>query len=372
MKIAYFDCSPRDYTVESVGFKPMGGSESALCYVSRELVHRGHEVHFINWTTTPGLKCGVHCHRLDGLTEEVLAGIQFAVFLNYPDVITRIKPLLDQQTKLVFWTQHAHDQDMIMSLKDVATRSACDRIVFVSDWQRDEYVKAFDIDRNRTHVLRNAISPPFQNLFDLSGEILPKKENPPIMVYTSTPFRGLSVLLDVFPLIRQQVPLVRLQVFSSMKVYGLSDDQDVEFDDLYKRCKQTEGIDYFGSVLQSELAQKLKKATLLAYPNTFAETSCISVMEAMAAGLFVVSSDLGALSETGQGFARLIPTGNTIKKYAENFVSEVVDVLKQVLNPSTQKEQDTFIRKQVAHVNEHATWKVRAKEWESFFQGLSV
>ena len=37
-----------------------------------------------------------------------------------------------------------------------------------------------------------------------------------------------------------------------------------------------EGVEYVGSVSQVELAAALKGAMVLAYPNTFAETSCIS------------------------------------------------------------------------------------------------
>lgn len=366
MKIIFFDCSPKDYTVESVSTKPMGGSETALCYVSRELAGLGHEVSFLNWTTTPGLTCGVACYNLKNFPDRVLTGADYAVFLNYAEVLAGMRPLLDPQTKMIFWTQHAHDQGCVAALHEASVLAICDYIVFVSDWQRSQYIKKFDIDKNKTHVLRNAISLPFENLFENSEDILAGKISPPTLVYTSTPFRGLDVLLDVFPTMREQVPGLRLKVFSSMKVYGVADSED-RYKDLYKRCQETQGVEYWGSVPQPELAGHLKKATVLAYPNTFAETSCIAVMEALAAGLSVVSSDLGALHETGQGFARLIsPPANDRKKYGARFVSETVQVLQKSLGPATQKTHNQFLLKQVRHMNQTATWRFRATEWNDF------
>lgn len=83
------------------------------------------------------------------------------------------------------------------------------------------------------------------------------------------------------------MPDARLEIYSSMAVYN--DFQD-PFQPLYDVARTSPGVAYHGSVAQPALAQALRRATMLAYPNTFAETSCISVMEAMAAGCTFVTS----------------------------------------------------------------------------------
>ena len=146
-------------------------------------------------------------------------------------------------------------------------------------------------------------------MFSESESIVAQKRNPPHWLIRSTPFRGLDLLLEGWPSIRSAVPDAALQVFSSMRVYQNSPEQDESaYGALYRVVPGTGR----GRVLRLDSAAltlrvKLRETTMLGYPNTFPETSCIAVMEAMASGCRIVTSDLGALPETTAGFANLVP-----------------------------------------------------------------
>ena len=177
-----------------------------------------------------------------------------------------------------------------------------------------------------------------------------------ILSYTSTPFRGLDVLIHVFPEVRREFADAELQVFSSMKVYQQDEPGD-GYEPIYNWCRQTTGVRYVGSVPQPRLAEELKSATILAYPNTFPETSCIAVMEAMAAGLLVVTSDLGALPETTMGFGRLVaPAADQagMTGFMERFVDRLKGVLRDRAAAPTEFAAGRF--EQVEAINTRCTW----------------
>jgi glycosyltransferase involved in cell wall biosynthesis len=219
-------------------------------------------------------------------------------------------------------------------------------------------------------VLRNAVAPCFENLFAANEPILDAKSRPPVLVYTSTPFRGLRLLPEIFPRIRARIPGARLEIYSSMKVYQTADSEDQQqFGSLYDRLRQIEGVEYVGSLTQPQLAQRLRAASMLAYPNIFAETSCISVMEAMAAGCRVVTTQLGALPETAAGFAGLISTAQSEQSYVEQFADRAIAVLSELMAPASEAAS-AYLRSQVDHIRTTCTWKLRSTQWTSWFESL--
>jgi glycosyltransferase involved in cell wall biosynthesis len=376
MRIVFLDFVRWDYVVDSAYRVPLGGSQSALCYLAEALAGLGHEVYFLGNTTAPALSRGVQCLPIGKMPPNFFATFDVAIVLNGPAAGPDVRGWLRPGAKLILWTQHAHDQPAMQVLRERAVAAAFDAVAFVSGWQQQRYQDVLGVDRARSRVLRNAIAPAFAGRFT-SGESIRAAKQRPVLAYTSTPFRGLDVLLKVFPAIRAQVPRAVLRVYSSMRVYQRNQERDdAEFGHLYQLCRETPGVEYIGSLPQPALAEQLTDVMVLAYPNHYAETSCISVLEAMACGCQIVTSNLGALAETTAGFARLIPladngpAGDDWLAYGQTFVAEVVAALNAGCAGDGATEQR--LARQVEYVNRDCTWPRRAVEWSTWLQEMTA
>ncbi len=369
VKIAFIDLARGDYTPETPRRRPLGGSQSALCYLGEALAAGGHSVTVVNGTRAAVTVRGVRCLPIASISLDDLCDFHVVVFLNGCDreFLLRLRAKLGSERKLILWTQHAIDQPAVANLTEPDVRDCLDGIAFVSRWQMDGYLSAFPFDLARCRVMRNGIAPAFASLFGPDEDILAAKPWPPVLIYTSTPFRGLDVLLDSFPLIRAAIPGTRLRVCSSLEAYQVSAEQD-PFAALYQRCRGTEGVEYLGGLGQVALAGVLREATCLAYLNRFAETSCIAVLEALAAGCLVVSSQLGALPESGAGFARLIPVPENPQEHAWRYAEAAVAALSELREDTSGAGRR--LRAQVEHANAGTTWAVRAQGWIDWFKDL--
>lgn len=70
MKIAFADPIACDYTIETPYQKPLGASQSALCYLAEELASQGHEVFLLNNSKTPRISRGLVCLPLPLTNQE--------------------------------------------------------------------------------------------------------------------------------------------------------------------------------------------------------------------------------------------------------------------------------------------------------------
>lgn len=365
MRIVFYDRTPVDYTPETPFLRPLGGSESAQCYLSIELARLGHAVALVTNTSVPGTYRGVQCsnHR----DKDVIA------LLNGADIIVAANESLGRSLKdqgvhrpMVLWVGHAHDQPAVKGLESSRERKAWSGYAFVSRWQLEKFVEDFWVPVEKSRVMRNAASPGF---FELSPPApWYQTGEPPVLVYTSQPYRGLDVLLDAFPAIKSATPEVRLKVFSG---FATTYNTPLEGDPnqaLYRRCRETEGVEYVDAIAQPELAREIATAAALAYPSTFHETSCIAVLEAMAAGLTICTTKFGALPETTAGFARLIEISSDRAKLVRDFAAATIAALSECReNPVAALAQREA---QIAFVRANYAWPKRALEWEKLLSEL--
>ena len=369
VKIAFLDPAGGDYTPDTPRMHPLGGSQSALCYLAEALAAAGLEVTLINGTRKAGVVRGVRCLPAAAVSWEGMRAFDAVVLLNGcpTEALTRLRAALDGGRKLILWMQHAVDQPAAQCLAEPEARACWDGYAFVSRWQMDGYLTAFGLDRRRCRILRNGIAPAFSGLFPAGADIVAAKPWPPVLAYTSTPFRGLDVLLDSVPRLRAAIPGTTVRVFSSLEGYQVPAGRD-PYGALYQRCRDTEGVDYVGAVSQDALAEALRGVTGLAYPNRFAETSCIAVMEALAAGCLVLSSALGALPETTAGFARLIPVPPDPAEHAVRFAEAASAALVQWRDDRAATGRR--LREQVDHVTAGMSWAERAGDWLAWLAEL--
>jgi glycosyltransferase involved in cell wall biosynthesis len=357
MRICIADTVDWDYHVGTPLGQPMGGMQSAACYLAMALAAQGDDVTLLNHTRHPGQWFGVECVSwADASATAQLRSKPFDAVVSLTANPLPFRELFGPGTRLLLWSGHADDQPPVQALAHDEIARLWDGFVFVSEWQRECFIRRFGLDRDRTAVLRNAVAPVFENQFASASELAVEKKTGPVrLAYTSTPYRGLQLLMAIFPLLERPA---RLEVYSSMATYA-GGDTDVPYKDLYDTCRNTPGTLYVGAIPQPDLAHALKNVGILAYPNTFAETGCIAVMEAMASGCAVVTSSLGALPETTEGFATLISVSDDWYGYARKFLAALHRSMDFVRSDAGIEH----LWRQVEHINATCTWTVRARQW---------
>ena len=254
----------------------------------------------------------------------------------------------------VVWMHHDVNQSWVQWCKDRELVDSVDCFVFVSYWQRERYINTFRLPPERCFVLRHALDP---------GAGLRRWEPGSICrcAYTSTPFRGLSVLLDAWQ--RLSPANAELHIWSSMKLY-LADDGPYEH--LYKRAESMPGVIYHGIAPNHELRAALRDMHFLAYPCTFEETACLAVIEAMAAGCRVIVPSFGALPETTGGYARIYPWNPDPAAHAAAFATILAEELQ---TPWMGQPEQSIAQQQ--HCAAVYDWPRRLDEWRQLIESLA-
>lgn len=286
-----------------------------------------------------------------GLAKEDLEGVNIIVNNLGGDLVSKDKIN-------ILWNHHSYDQPAVKSYEEKHVLDGFQGFVYVSHWQYEKYRKNFDIPEERSYVLRNAISP--IDIKEKSGKIR--------LIYTSTPWRGLDVLLDAFCILDRDD--VELDVYSSTIIYGADFYRqfDSQFTELFERARKTANVNYHGYASNAEVREALSRSHIFAYPSTWEETSCLSAIEAGMAGLQIVTTNLGALYETVNVWGKLVAYDADRKRLAKKYANVLSEAIDQYWSPENQNrlhEQHCFYKR-------FYSWEARILEWRDLLRKIKL
>ncbi len=139
-------------------------------------------------------------HRL---TRDELDGVQI--------ITARVRELDSERIRIY----HLHDLPLdpeAEHLKDPASRDRFHKLVFSSNWQYQQYRDYLGIPySHQSCVIETGVEP---------IPLVEKPKDKIRLIYTSTPHRGLEILVPVFCALAEKYPNIELDVFSSFGIYG--------------------------------------------------------------------------------------------------------------------------------------------------------
>jgi glycosyltransferase involved in cell wall biosynthesis len=282
--------------------------------------------------------------------------------LNKVQITTSVpeKTPIDPTKINVLWVHNSYDQPNLYPwFKNKLNHRKYDWYVFNSHWTYEKYRLMFDIPTDISVVIKNG----FDDGLIVKSEFKPKEKLK--LIYTSTPWRGLDVLLSAMEQIKTDK--VELDIYSSTQIYGdafkkVNDDQFIK---LYDKAKSLKYVNYKGYIHHKELMKVLHTYDCYVHPSTFEETFCLAAMESLAAGLVAMTTDLGALYETCAEFPIYVPYLKDKEALAKQFAG-AIDMLPDLIS----NIDENRMKFQMQYYRQYYHWNVIKTYWERFLNGI--
>jgi len=278
----------------------------------------------------------------------------FLITTSVPEKIPLSKDKIN-----ILWQQNSYDQpNLIDWFSNKDNHKKYDFYVFNSHWCYEKFRMRFKIPCHKSTVIKNAVERFPEKIFIRKNKVK--------LIYHSTPWRGLNVLLGAMQLVKNKD--VELDVYSSTQIYGdqFKKHNDDQYKGLYEQAKALPNVNYIGYVSNEEIRKKLQEYDLYCFPSIWEETSCISAIEALTAGLHMITTNYGALFETCSEWPVYVNYTKDYKDLAKLFAFSIDEVCNYLYKGTV----PNFLKRQQAFYNDFYSWDRRKSEWSQFLQGL--
>lgn len=297
-------CGGMPFDGSTIKEKSLGGSETAAYYLALELAKHNHHVSVFTNLRSDKTKVidGVRYSWSGEVTKESPLGQNFTYFAQS----TPHDVCIIQRHPQAFSKRYASTINLLW-LHDLALYRFApmlqgqlwnvDGILTVSEFHKQQTIKVYGVGEDIVFPIQNGVS---RDLFGGEPTELVEKyrrilTNKKTLFYSSRPERGLLNLVMPDGIMEKLGEDYHLFVCSYENnvthLQGL-------YSHLNNRMAHLSNVTNLGSLTKKDLASIMQSVKLLVYPTNFEEVSCITAMEAMMAGLPMLTSDHAALKET--------------------------------------------------------------------------
>ena len=241
---------------------------------------------------------------------------------------------------------HLHNDFLNSESKQAqAIARACHSVITVSDFikQRVETVLSSPLKVTTVH---NGINlQRFYQATPLSRSSLGFTEKDFIVAYSGriNPEKGVKELIQAFKRLKDY-PHIKLMIIGG-SFFGNEQGHDPFIQSLQEEAKELSNrIIFTGYVPYGQIPSYLKMADVAAVPSMWDEPFALTLAEAMTAGLPVVATHVGAISEVSQGCAIVLDK----QLFIEEFPKSILNLYRDPLCCTSMIEKGLSISKQYA------------------------
>lgn len=327
----------------------LGGSETAAIRLAEELDQLGHRTFVYTNIDSPGYYNGVCYRDIERLQPNVRSDLFIA--WRWPEAADHSI----NTERLVLWMHDTDAGDRLTPERAARFHS----IVVLTDWHRGFMQERYPFLRDDQMVV-------IGNGVDLSRFTEPVERKPYKVVYSSSPDRGLDIILEhIWPKVTEVVHGAELHVYYGWDSFDRA--SDIPGWEHLKQFKakmerlilDNKNVVQHGRVSQDRLAKEMQEAKIWLYPTYFPETYCITAVEAQLAGAVPITNRFAGLSETVKSGIRIDGDVHDPEVQA-TYAQAVIHAL---------QHPDSFLHDRIIEDAPAVSWAMRALEWNNTFFG---